>query len=1096
MSKPIVLIFILILLISIGLESGAATSDTILPGSQAVMKPPDSGVSPPYSLPSIVIPVTPKSTLQGDGPVSGIVQSPVLSGIISSKVEPEQLLPSTNTTQNSSVCAQAYIPDRVIVKFKTDHLSPVSSVNQIQAEAHAAMGATVLADISTLGVEGMQVVSVPNTTGTMKAIELYRMNPLVEYAQPDYLYSINSTIIDPPVSVNQQTVPYPETIQVKPSSVQVPNVPPPSSPPSCPTCLSSGSQSGVVGFEDPLSEEERYNAAQAEVDEINAHVKEHNLSWTAAVNPIMLMSPEEREHLKGLRHDLKSSTIVNGAGITPMEGLPTSFDWRNNGGDYTTPIKNQGSCGSCWAFATTGAFESYKEIKSGNPGMNPDYAEQYLVNCAGDQRGCNGGLFTAMAYFVNKAGLSGGVGTVTEANYPYTGSDGTCKSLSGYTRYLVDTAAGETWGYVGGGDEWSIPSDDAIKTAIYLYGPVAAGVYAESTFDSYRSGILDSTSSASYANHAIIIVGWGTLNGRTYWICKNSWGTSWGESGWFRIYSGRLRIGEGAAYFKYTASNPSGGTIAFNSNPSGAQIWIDGVNTGQVTPYTQTSVPIGTYSVTLKLSGYQEYTRSVSVTSGQTTVISATLSPIPTGSIAVSSTPSGARIWLDGVDTTKSTPATLSSVPIGSHAVSLVLSGYNSYSTVVMVHEGQTSIVSGTLNQINPGTQVLPNDPSFSSLWGLHNTGQSGGTGDADIDAPEAWSITTGSPGVIVAVVDTGVDYNHPDLVANIWRDPVTNTPGYDFYGSNDPNPMDEHGHGTHCAGTIGAVGNNGIGVTGVNWNVKIMPLRFLGADGYGSTSDAIEAFAWGYAKGARIFSNSWGAYGIDYALRDSINLYPDALFVCAAGNGDIYGNPYNTDSYPHSPSSLANVNILSVTATNRYDQRASWANYGATTVDVAAPGVSIMSTTKGNSYGTMSGTSMATPHVAGVAALIKAQNPSYSASQIKSAIMNNVDLKSGLSGRCVTGGRINAFASLASSLPLKAKFYGVPDTTIKPLRIRFYDVSEGIISSRLWNFGDGNTTGEVNPSHTYYNPGIYTVTLQVNDGVGTHASVLEIQGG
>ena len=152
-----------------------------------------------------------------------------------------------------------------------------------------------------------------------------------------------------------------------------------------------------------------------------------------------------------------------------------------------------------------------------------------------------------------------------------------------------------------------IPSDDAIKTAIYLYGPVAAGVYAESTFDSYRSGILDSTSSASYANHAIIIVGWGTLNGRTYWICKNSWGTSWGESGWFRIYSGRLRIGEGAAYFKYTASNPSGGTIAFNSNPSGAQIWIDGVNTGQVTPYTQTSVPIGTYSVTLKLVGTGVY---------------------------------------------------------------------------------------------------------------------------------------------------------------------------------------------------------------------------------------------------------------------------------------------------------------------------------------------------------------------------------------------------------------------------------------------------------------------------------------------------------
>ncbi|MCA1916266.1 C1 family peptidase, partial [Methanospirillum hungatei] len=651
MIKSILFISIIAILMGVGLQSVAATQDIMVPRSQVVMKPPDIGLSPPYSLPSIVIPVTPESTSPEDRPVSGIAQSLVLSGSISPKVEPEQLITSTNITQNSSVFAQAYIPDRVIVKFKTDLHSPSSFIRQIQAEAHAAMGATVLADTSTLGVEGMQVVNVPNTTGTMKAIELYRMNPMVEYAQPDYLYSINSTIINTPLSVNTQLVPDYDTFRGKPSSVQVPNVPPPSSSTSCPTCSSSGSQSGVVGFWDPLSEEERYNTAQAEVDEINAYVKEHNLSWTAAVNPIMLMSPEEREHLKGLRHDLKSSTIMGGPGITPMEGLPTSFDWRNNGGDYTTPIKNQGSCGSCWAFATTGAFESYKEIKSGNPGINPDYAEQYLVNCAGDQSGCNGGLFTAMAYFVNKAGLSGGVGTVTEANYPYTASGGTCKSLSGYTRYSVDTAAGETWGYVGGGNEWSIPSDDAIKTAIYLYGPVAAGVYAESTFDSYRSGILDSTSSASYANHAIIIVGWGTLNGRTYWICKNSWGTSWGESGWFRIYSGRLRIGEGAAYFKYTASNPSGGTIAFSSTPSGAQIWVDGVNTGQVTPYTQTSVPIGTYSVTLKLSGYLDYTRSVSVTSGQTTVVSATLSPIPTGSIAVSSTPSGARIWLDGVDT-------------------------------------------------------------------------------------------------------------------------------------------------------------------------------------------------------------------------------------------------------------------------------------------------------------------------------------------------------------------------------------------------------------------------------------------------------------
>ena len=787
----------------------------------------------------------------------------------------------------------------------------------------------------------------------------------------------------------------------------------------------------------------------------------------------MLLSEDAREHLKGLKHDLERSEMVSSdIPVTPMEGLPTSFDWRNNGGDYTTPIKNQGSCGSCWAFATTGAFESYKEIKAGNPSLNPNYAEQYLVSCAADQYGCNGGYFDSMAYFVNQAGSSGGTGTVTETSFPYTATTGTCKSLSGYTRYTVDTSAGETWGYVGGGNEWSIPSDDAIKTAIYLYGPVAAGVYAESTFDSYSSGILDSTASASYANHAIIIVGWGTSNGRTYWICKNSWGTSWGESGWFRIYSGRLRIGEGAAYFKYTATNPTGGTVNFGSTPSGAQIWVDGANTGMTTPYTQTSVPAGTYSVTYKLAGYTDYSTSVTVTSGQTSTVSATLTPTPTGSIGLSSSPSGARIWLDGADTSKNTPNTLSLVAVGTHSVSLVLSGYNSYATTVSVTEGNTVTLSATLTQATPGSQKFANDPSFGILWGLHNTGQSGGTVDADIDAPEAWSLTTGSSSVIVAVVDTGVDYSHPDLAANMIA-------GYDTR-NNDNNPMDDNGHGTHCAGTIGAVGNNGVGVTGVNWNVKIMPLKFLSSSGSGYTSDAIEAFAWGYSHGARIFSNSWGGYGIDYALRDAINLYPDALFICASGNGDAYGNPYNTDTYPHSPSSLPNANILSVTATDRYDQRAYWANYGATSVDVAAPGVSIYSTIPGSAYGYKSGTSMATPHVAGVAALVKSVNPSATVSEVKSAIMNGVDVKSGLSGKCLTGGRVNAYSSISSTTPLVARFYGIPDTTVYPLTVRFFDASEGSPTTWNWNFGDGNTSTVKNPVKTFYQTGTMTVQLTV----------------
>lgn len=489
------------------------------------------------------------------------------------------------------------------------------------------------------------------------------------------------------------------------------------------------------------------------------------------------------------------------------------------------------------------------------------------------------------------------------------------------------------------------------------------------------------------------------------------------------------------------------------------------------TPYTQTSTPVGTYSVTFKLAGYTDYTTSVTVTSGQTSTASVTLTPVPTGSIAVSSTPSGSRIWLDGGDTTKNTPSTLSPVAVGSHTVSLASSGYNSYSTTVSVIAGQTGAVSGTLVQVTPGSQSLPNDPSFGILWGLHNTGQSGGTVDADIDAPEAWAISTGSPNVIVAVVDTGVDYNHPDLAANMIG-------GYNAI-TGTTNPMDDNGHGTHCAGTIGAVGNNGIGIAGVNWNGKIMPLKFMGSSGTGMTSDAIKAF-WGYARGARIFSNSWGRYGTDSALRDAINLYPDALFVCASGNGDDYGNPYNTDSYPHSPSSLSNANILSMTATDRNDNLASWANYGATTVDVAAPGVSIYSTIPGNSYGYKSGTSMATPHVAGVAALLKAVNPTSTVAQVKADIMDGVEQKSGLSGKCVTGGRVNAYASLVSSTPLEAKFYGVPDTTVFPMTVRFFDASIGSPNSWHWNFGDGNISTVQNPVHTYYRAGAFPVQLTV----------------
>ena len=268
----------------------------------------------------------------------------------------------------------------------------------------------------------------------------------------------------------------------------------------------------------------------------------------------------------------------------------------------------------------------------------------------------------------------------------------------------------------------------------------------------------------------------------------------------------------------------------------------------------------------------------------------------------------------------------------------------------------------------------VPTDPSFGQLWGLHNSGQTGGTPDADIDAPEAWDSTTGSGAVTVAVIDTGVDFAHPDLAPQQWvnaeencgsTDPtipcaqrgngvdddgnrlVDDWRGWDWV-SNDNNPFDDQSHGTHVAGTIGAVGNNATGVAGVNWNVKIMALKFLSSAGTGDTAGAISSILYAADQGAVVANNSWGGDEFDQALLAAIE-YASArgtLFVAAAGNdaADIEGSP----TYPASYTSDA---VLSVAATDHNDALAWFSNYGATSVDLGAPGVDILSTTPGATY-------------------------------------------------------------------------------------------------------------------------------------------------
>jgi len=331
-------------------------------------------------------------------------------------------------------------------------------------------------------------------------------------------------------------------------------------------------------------------------------------------------------------------------------------------------------------------------------------------------------------------------------------------------------------------------------------------------------------------------------------------------------------------------------------------------------------------------------------------------------------------------------------------------------------------------NYIVSTTTTVPNDPQFNQLWGLNNTGQTGGTADADIDAPEAWDIETGN-NIVVGVIDSGVDYNHPDLNDNMWTNPgeiagngidddnngyVDDVYGWDF-ANDDNDPFDDNSHGTHVAGTIAAEGNNGIGVTGVSWSADIMALKFLRSSNSGSYFDAIQAIEYATMMGANLTNNSWRGYSFSQGLRDAIAAAGNAgqLFVAAAGNENN-----NNDTRPPYPASYNLNNIISVASTDDDDQRSSFSNFGSTSVDLGAPGSSVYSTIPGGGYGFKSGTSMASPHVAGVASLIWSDDPTLTAQQVKDRILATVDPIPALQGMTVTGGRLNAYSALTGSTP------------------------------------------------------------------------------
>ena len=362
---------------------------------------------------------------------------------------------------------------------------------------------------------------------------------------------------------------------------------------------------------------------------------------------------------------------------------------------------------------------------------------------------------------------------------------------------------------------------------------------------------------------------------------------------------------------------------------------------------------------------------------------------------------------------------------------------------VVEANEAEISALCDELHRSNPDvelrcepnyvvrSEITPNDTQFASLWGM-----------LSIQAPNAWDVTTGSPSVTVAVVDTGIEYTHPDLSENIATNSgeipsngidddrngfIDDYFGYDFI-NNDGNPMDDHFHGTHCAGTVGARGNNAKGVAGVAWNVKLLPVKVLSASGSGSYASVIGGINYAVKRGVKVLSMSLGGGSYSQALEDAIITARQngVLIVAAAGN-----SARNTDISPSYPASSTQDNVLSVAATASGDVLASFSNWGPTSVDVAAPGVNILSTYLGGQYAWASGTSMATPHVAGMAAMVLSVNPSLSYAQVKSILLGTVDPIASLSGKMVSGGRVNLKNAVAKALQPNATPTSAPSVTV-----------------------------------------------------------------
>jgi subtilisin family serine protease len=399
---------------------------------------------------------------------------------------------------------------------------------------------------------------------------------------------------------------------------------------------------------------------------------------------------------------------------------------------------------------------------------------------------------------------------------------------------------------------------------------------------------------------------------------------------------------------------------------------------------------------------------------------------------------------------------------------------------------------------------ATPNDPMFASLWGMDQPN------DFDINAPEAWDVFTGVQDTLIGDIDTVIDYNHPDLADNVWTNPneipgngiddegngyVDDVHGWDAI-NNDGDPMDDHSHGTHVAGTMGGRGDNAVGVAGVNWRCSFIAAKVLDAGGSGSDADIVAGFQYMAQCGAKLSNNSWGGFGLKdgsdapalYAACQALN-DQGHLLMFAAGNSNFDND---SSAYTFIPSSYEFDNLISVAAVDSAGNRSSFSCYGLSSVDLAAPGTGITSTVPGGGYATWNGTSMATPHVAGAAALLWAYHPGLDAADVKSRILGTVKPLTSMAGLCVTGGMLNLQSLIVNGDPTSD---AGGDQTIEATGPTTEFTLNGVGSSDpdkddlFFEWFRGLSVGTGNPLVLSQSIGTYEYELVVTDPHGANSS-------